>query len=152
MQIARVLFDRMVTLFRNDPANLFNATASFLVIREILAPFEPSPNLTLADLVLTHPNGVFALQSMQGAASLVLSDPVTDDTVLLFPCQNGQNLRVTMSSVTGPVPVYGLALVGLGNTVLFATKKFSTPFIFTKNLQGYDLPEELFRFPTSMVR
>jgi hypothetical protein len=151
MQISQALFDRMLTLWRDNVlATVWGDDDAFL--RAVKQPFSPSLDLVLGDLSYqtTLMNwGQYLLDS--GNVTPILYDAVSGDGVVSFEGQELPEQFHTTGSGS-PFTIYGWAFIRGDGTVLEAVEQMETPVPVTKTAQFITHMFCDFRFPTNMVR
>lgn len=151
MQATRFIFNQMVSLWANNPLTLSDPDPARIFVHLVKAPFSPRIDLTLAELDLVTSGFVSGNLSIFQGNTGIYADLFTD-SLWVRKVNGNANLQIVSSGLTAPVVVYGMILMGAGDSVFWASGLFSRPLPFTADGQGYDLSEFLFNLPSSMMR
>lgn len=154
MRMSRALFLSMVVAWGLRMRNLAAAPAIAPRLAPIVAPFTPSADLQLSDLV-------FKPEAFE-PTNLKMNIPVNAD-IRWFWRADGDGERVSfiatvedfLIQTTGtglPVTVYGYALIGAGGVDLWGTHLFDSPLFFDRLSCGHWLQAPSFVLPLAVVQ
>jgi hypothetical protein len=112
----------------------------------IVAPFTPSENLVYGDLTYGSTNGLIPIDLATGAQEVAL-DPVSQAQVITLVPGTGPGFRwVTSGSFSGPISVYGTALIDNGGTLLLGVQALPTPIVVSAAGYAIDLDPQTMTF------
>ncbi len=149
MKMARLIFEQMVFLWKQDTNGISHVGGAFMHL--IKSPFSIRPNMDLLDVDLVTEGFLANKIAVPVEFSLaydVFSRVYTiEGFTSTFLCY-----AFFSTALTAPVTIYGYSLVGVGDTMLYAVQPFPTPAKFT-DVQDYTNDLRLrFQFPESMVK
>ena len=146
----KALLDAMASLFALDASWSTDGNDDPAKMVAITNDFTASPGIAFADLTLNTAN-----LSPPGAAIFPNAVPAGVD------CTNGEyviSLRLNAqdsffaTGLTGPLTIYGWALVKVGDDQIVATIRNATPVMPTADGQFVPHPTFDFRWPANMIR
>jgi hypothetical protein len=113
------------------------------------APFVPSPDLVLADVVIdtdlaTFPNAIEAAGSFAGR------DPANGDLVTLYSSGSGAEVQVSGSAATRTW--YGFAIGVVATDVILASELLPVPLVALTDEDEVRNPEIGFHLPLNLIR
>lgn len=152
MQISRLLFERMVTLFGN-PSNVLLPTVALSNIRiqPVNVPFTPSLDRVLADVPVQASDVNTPIEAYPDRGPTFYTDVLSGERVVEFEPLNTPGAFVKASN-NPTFTIFGTRLVSFDGLTLLATQILPVPVPLVKTTDGARSPRIEFRFPPDMVR
>lgn len=148
MKPVRSLSNQLSTLLAANTATIGAAAANKVGL--IVAPFVPAVELVLADLMLSADTGLVPLAGVAGA-QFESVDPVTGELIVEVKPPAGGFRWETPVGFTGPVTVFGFALVDNGAANLWGTELLQPPILLTGPNESIIAPPLQFRIDPTKV-
>lgn len=148
MKPVRALSNQLSTLLAADTATIGAAAANKLGL--IVAPFVPGVDLLLADITLSAATGLVPLAGVAGA-QFESVDPVTGELIVEVKPPAAGFRWETPVGFTGPVTVYGFALIDNGAANLWGTQSLPDPIVLTAANQSIIAPAIQFRIDPTKI-
>lgn len=105
----------------------------------IVAPFTPGENLTVGSLTLGSTNGLGPVPCAAGAQDVAI-DAVSGQQQITLLAHAAPGFRwVSSGTFTGPITVYGFALLTNAAAALLAVQALATPIVLTDPGYSIDL-------------
>lgn len=145
---ANTLTDLIAGLLAADAASIGNPVSNKLGL--IVAPFNPSVDLLMADLTIAAETGLVAIAGVAGS-QLESVDPSTGELIVEVKVPAGGFRWETPIGFTGPVTIYGLALGNNAMTILYGTQLLDNPIILTDENEAYTAPIIQFRIDPNKI-
>lgn len=146
----KVLADQLATLLATDSGSIAHATNA-VKVGLITAPFVPANGLVVADLTISAVTGLTPLSGVAGN-QVESIDPVTAERFVEIKAPAGGFRWETPGGFTGPVTVYGFALLDSTAAVLYGTQAVQDPVVLTAPNQAITAPPLGFRIDPAKIR
>lgn len=130
---------RVVNLLEADIGSFFDPAPGALKLRPIVAPFSSIVSLKLSDIVVATSQDITLSKTISVGNNELFYVPGTDDYGFNLPLQ-GHGYLFSCANSTGNFTVYGFALTGNVDTVLYATSLIEPTLSDLPSLGGIYAP------------
>jgi len=146
---SRALATTISAALAADAATLAHATLP-IKVGLIIAPFVPSLDRVAADLTLGSTTGLIPIVGLVGT-QLESVDPVTGELIVQLKPAAGGWYWETPVGFTGPITVYGFAVLNNALTVLYATETLPEPILLNTENQSITAAPLKFRIDPTKI-
>jgi len=151
MQMSRVIFDFMVSIFMTNPDDWYDPTVDFIGLRLIGAPFTPRPDLVKSDLTLIDDGLTLPFVPFISAYQRVGESTDGGLAWNSFRTPGWGFLDFVPDGTVLPLTIYGVCILGHDSDDLWFVQAFDTPVVFLNTDQNMVLPNQMFSMPSTML-